>query len=372
MLTQELARTIVEETMKRVKRNVNIFDADGKVLASGDPSRIGSYHEAAMEAANRQQPYAVKPDEARRWKGALPGINLPVEFEGAVVGAVGVTGDPNEMLPYAELVKMTAELMLQQEQIGLDRNWKQSLAGRIAEQLLEPGTTQPDVRELNRRLQPIPFALRPPYRVAAIEPGPGDTEADASLYAELFRRFSDAALVGHHRTGHYALIFSGQSESRVSSLLESLAAAFMPHAPLAIGVGTPVDSLEELPSSCCESLIALEWSDDVPRVSYYESLSWQAFAREIGPDFRRAVADRFAPILAPKVRETLEAHFACNLSIAAAAKRLGIHRNTMIYRLEQIRARSGCDPLDFRDAVALQLALWIIAADGRERGVARE
>jgi carbohydrate diacid regulator len=360
MLTRELAQTIVGETMQRVNRNINLFDVSGNVLASGDPSRIGQFHEAAMEAMKRKEPLVVEKRSIRQWKGAQPGINLPIEYGDTVVGAVGISGDPDEVKPYAELVKMAVELMLRQEQASLDRNWKQSIANRVSEELLESPCG--DVQDFNRRLRPIPFTLRPPYQVAVVAKRSAEveTEPDYAFLPNLSRRFSHCALVSLHPSGVYVLIFSGQSPSRVRQMLDAFFSALKPEEPITIGVGTSVQALEGLPDSFRESMTALRWDEAGGRsIFYYEDLSWKAMLREISPASKRRMEERFASVLAPKLRETLDALFACNLNIAAAAKRLGIHRNTMIYRLERIRVLSGYNPLDFQDAVALQMALWL-------------
>ena len=47
--------------------------------------------------------------------GAKPGINLPIEYNNKIIGVVGITGEPNEVIPFGEVIKMTVEMMLQQE-----------------------------------------------------------------------------------------------------------------------------------------------------------------------------------------------------------------------------------------------------------------
>ncbi|UUZ85318.1 hypothetical protein LJK88_18195 [Paenibacillus sp. P26] len=97
MLTRELAEEIVRETMVRLNRNINLMDPAGIILASGDSGRVGQFHEAAAEAIRRDREPPVKDEDLRRWKGAQKGINLPIHYEGRVVGAIGITGDPQEV-----------------------------------------------------------------------------------------------------------------------------------------------------------------------------------------------------------------------------------------------------------------------------------
>ena len=56
---------------------------------------------------------------------------------------------------------------------------------------------------------------------------------------------------------------------------------------------------------------------------------------------------------------TLECFFANNLNIQQTANDLFLHRNTLIYRLNKIIDETGYDPKKFKDALILQVALWI-------------
>lgn len=54
---------------------------------------------------------------------------------------------------------------------------------------------------------------------------------------------------------------------------------------------------------------------------------------------------------------TLENFFANNMSMTLTADALGIHRNTLVYRLDRITDNLGLDPRSFDDAVQIRLAI---------------
>ena len=55
-------------------------------------------------------------------------------------------------------------------------------------------------------------------------------------------------------------------------------------------------------------------------------------------------------------KETACALFDCCLNVSVAARRLYIHRNTLVYRAEKIKEETGLDVLhSFKDAVILYL-----------------
>lgn len=68
---------------------------------------------------------------------------------------------------------------------------------------------------------------------------------------------------------------------------------------------------------------------------------------------------RILPNATNKVIQTLQTFFDCNLNITETAKSLDIHRNTLIYRLKKIKEDTGYDPQIFKDAVPLQIAVWM-------------
>ncbi|MFB9278830.1 CdaR family transcriptional regulator [Cohnella cellulosilytica] len=368
MLTKELAEMIVRETMERLNRNINIFDAEGVVLASGDSSRIGQVHEAAREAVRKNKAYEIEEGVQARWKGALAGVNLPICYDGFAVGAVGITGRPDDVKPFGELVKMTAELMLRQQQLERQRNWKQFVVDRVVDELVEGETAAKANRtELNGRLRPVSFALHPPYQAATVQTvhPVRDGESAARLLQLLSRYLAGEALVSQRQDGEWIILFANREPDRVKSMVEGLPKIGRSvHQALLVGVGDSVDDLRLVPDSCRESKAVLKLnSTGEGGIAYYEDRAWEAVIAEISPASKRKMIEAYRPHLPPKTGETLDCFFRCGLNVAAAASRLGIHRNTMIYRLEQIKLATGCNPQIFRHALTLQLVLWLIKQD---------
>lgn len=65
----------------------------------------------------------------------------------------------------------------------------------------------------------------------------------------------------------------------------------------------------------------------------------------------------------PDLLATLEAFFAANCTPGPTASHLGIHRNTLGYRLDKIASLTGLDPRHFDEALQIRLALVIRALD---------
>src|SRR5690554_4917559 len=101
MLTSEIATNIVRETMNRLDRNINIVNTEGYIIASGIPSRVGELHVAALEAIRSGQTIVITKNNQQLWDGALCGMNMPVSFQNQIVGAIGLTGEPEEIAEFA-------------------------------------------------------------------------------------------------------------------------------------------------------------------------------------------------------------------------------------------------------------------------------
>jgi carbohydrate diacid regulator len=117
ILSTQLAQDIVTRTMKIIPYNVNVMDASGSIIASGNPARIGELHTGAMLALAKKLAVEIDDASARNMHGAQPGINLPLTVNGQLCGAVGLSGAPDEVRQFGELVRLTAEMILEQAQL---------------------------------------------------------------------------------------------------------------------------------------------------------------------------------------------------------------------------------------------------------------
>ncbi|ALS20845.1 MULTISPECIES: CdaR family transcriptional regulator [Paenibacillus] len=360
MLTPELAAEIVQETMERLDRNINIMDLTGTIIASGDAGRIGQYHEAAAEAMRQNRELIVEEHHVPQWNGAHIGINLPVHYNGRVVGAIGITGTPNEVKPFGHLVKMTTELMIKQKHLKLQDEWKQMTVDLIVEELLQ--SSAPDLPMIDQRLETLHCRFSPPYQVAAAAYKlPSENKGNEGLLAKVQRMFqSDKALISQYRPQKLLFLFyeipPEGVEHKLVKLTELLEREALKHT---IGVGSPVMTREAIRLGFTEADLALRMgeSEDRPLVRF-DTVEAKALVHEIPSEHRNRLLTKIQPYWNDKMRETLQAFFDCSLSIASSAKMLNIHRNTMIYRLEQIKALTGYDPQQFQDAVLLQFVLW--------------
>ncbi len=123
-LDPSLAQQIVERTMKIIGHNINVMNNRGVILGSGDPHRIGSTHEGALLAISQNRTVEINSAAAANLHGVKAGINLPLHYKGEIIGVIGITGEPETLHNYGELLKMTAEMIVEQANSIEQAQWQ--------------------------------------------------------------------------------------------------------------------------------------------------------------------------------------------------------------------------------------------------------
>ena len=134
-----------------------------------------------------------------------------------------------------------------------------------------------------------------------------------------------------------------------------------------IGIGTIVTGIKDLPRSFKESQIALEVGkvfDTEKTIVTYENLGiarliyqlpttlCEMFLREI---FKRGSIES----LDHETLFTIQKFFENNLNVSETSRKLFVHRNTLVYRLEKIKKLTGLDLREFDDAIVFKVALMV-------------
>lgn len=165
VLDQQIAKQIVSRTMKIIGHNINVMNAQGVILGSGDLKRIGSTHEGALLAIAQDRNVEISLEVASGLHGVKNGINLPLHYQGQIIGVVGITGEPSELVHYGQLLKMTAEMIVEQANLQDQLQWKNRQREEFILQLIKAQTD--DDEQLHRWAKQLDIDISLP-RVAAI------------------------------------------------------------------------------------------------------------------------------------------------------------------------------------------------------------
>src|SRR5690625_5579856 len=83
--------------------------------------------ESAKNLIAKKRRVDIAVDQTQKLAGTKPGINLPIVFEDKIVGVIGISGDPNGISQFGELVKMGAEMSLKQAALTEQLQWDDRL-----------------------------------------------------------------------------------------------------------------------------------------------------------------------------------------------------------------------------------------------------
>ena len=212
--------------------------------------------------------------------------------------------------------------------------------------------------ELRRLAAACDLELRPPYRLLACAVAPG-VDADRLLGAAW--RPARGLLVAGDRGVWTALV---DGEAGVERLLGDgmRAMAPEPEGALVIGVGPVAASLEEVAAAARRAHRALDVGHRLrPGELVHEDVELGVFAAlDADPDALRAHVERLlggmvdGSARSAEQLRTLEAVLEAR-SLGDAATQLGIHRHTVVYRLERIATRLAVD----LDDPAVRHRLWL-------------
>ncbi len=82
--------------------------------------------------------------------------------------------------------------------------------------------------------------------------------------------------------------------------------------------------------------------------------------------FMEEMAGRQDLFADPETVSTLDAFFAMDCNVSETAKRLFIHRNTLLYRLDKLKQEAGLDVRSFNDAVLVRIMLLLYKVTKRK------
>lgn len=136
-------------------------------------------------------------------------------------------------------------------------------------------------------------------------------------------------------------------------------------------VHPPVESPRELPGA----VSSLREAARLGRTFYPELTvhgTWQLRLERLLDQIGREAVEDFLRSLSPvpfweegEWRRTLEIFFHLDGNVSEAARRLHLHRNTLLYRLDRLKQETGLDARRFEDAVEIYLALLLSAKHRR-------
>lgn len=298
-----------------------------------------------------------------------------------VVGADGEAIDAPGRLRALEHGSTVLALELSKERAAAEV--ERRLRGDLIEEVLAGGLEADEAERVARQAERLGHRL--PHKAWVVVLEPDDDATEAALAARGRQDRLDGALSGVIRSrlpGALTLVRSASAVflvpdeiaadlaavEKLANQLLAAAAPVMKPGSASVGIGNLAHAVSELARSHVEARQALRLTRRAGgrgRVASYRSLGAFRLLLEVqSPDaLRRFVDELLGPLLEyaqsrdTPLLETLEALSAARWVRRAAARNLGIHINSMTYRVERIEALTGVQLDDPETRVAISIAL---------------
>lgn len=350
-MPNRLFQGIINQMREVLDRTIGVVDESGTVIACSELGQIGEARKGIISA------------------GVFSGAQICVDkctykaFGNSVHPdyAVFVDGTDDMSKHYADIIAVSLDQIKQNNDEKFDRS--NFVKNVILDNIL-PGDIYIKSRELhfNNDASRVVFLIRVTQ------------DTDVSVYDVIQNFFpdktkdlvidineKDIALVKEVRPN----VDSKDLEKLARSICDTLSTEFYCNA--VVGIGTRVTGIKDLAHSFKEAQVALEVGkvfDTEKSIISYENMGiarliyqlpttlCDMFLKEV---FKRGSIDS----LDQETLFTIQKFFENNLNVSETSRKLFVHRNTLVYRLEKIKKLTGLDLREFDDAIVFKVALMV-------------
>lgn len=350
-MSNRLFQGVIHQMREAIDRTVGIVDESMAIIACSDLTRIGESVSAFGPDAFSTQEAFVAEGYTYKAFGSRPRAEYILFVEGT----------DEETSRYASLLTVSLSSIKQYYDEKYDRS--NFVKNVILDNIL-PGDIYLKARELRFNNDVSRAVLL--IRIAA------HTDISAydivqNLFPDKSKDFvinineTDIALIKEIRAG----IDTKDLEKLARSIVDTLSGEFYTHST--IGIGTVVEGIKDLARSFKEAQVALEVGkvfDTEKSIVSYDNLGiarliyqlpttlCEMFLKEV---FKRGSISS----LDQETLFTIQRFFENNLNVSETSRKLFVHRNTLVYRLEKIKRLTGLDLREFDDAIVFKVALMV-------------
>ncbi|OLO38911.1 hypothetical protein BTR23_11310 [Alkalihalophilus pseudofirmus] len=345
-----MAQRIVNEVTKVIDEEVIVVNDDGIIIAGSDQNRVGTFHEGALRVFRSKQKMKITKADVDTLQGVKVGLNLPIFFQHDVIGVIGITGDPQSVSPFGELIRRMTELIIQEAHSAEKLNSEIRGVETFVYEWLHLREYTIDFHERGELLG-LTMDLS---RMCVMIELKADNETDLHLiekdiYEWLRLIFPDGATDTMVRAGQgRVLLLKGlknqKEEAAFLPQVQSLRTRLSKRSPVPVlfGIGTrqPAHLVSQ---SYSEAKRALQIASSAAPVVFYDDLTLEGLLAEISLEMKQQVAEKVLGNMTedPELMETLEVYFQYHMSLKETAEHLHIHINTLHYRLKRIHEKIG-------------------------------
>lgn len=357
-MSNRLFQGVVHQMRDTIGRVIGVIDENSTIVACSELSRIGTNSDfLTIELGDShdvfiRDGYTYKPF----------GVHVKPDY------AVFIEGTDDQAAKYASILAISLSSIKQYYDEKYDRN---NFVKNIILDNVLPGDITLKARELhfNADISRVVFLIS---IVSANEVSAYDVIQN--LFPDKNKDFvfniteTEIVLVKEIKAG----IDNKDLEKLARSISDTLSGEFF--TKVNVGIGTPVTGIKDLARSFKEAQIAIEvgkvFDTDKTIVSYdnlgiarliyhLPTTLCETFLKEV---FKKGSIES----LDHETLFTIQRFFENNLNVSETSRKLFVHRNTLVYRLDKIKKLTGLDLREFDHAIIFKIALMVkkyLAAD---------
>jgi carbohydrate diacid regulator len=333
---------------------VGVIDAEGTVVACDDLSLIGERWTNAVEVVNSAENSVVCVDGYTF--RALTSWGAQFDYAGFVAGE----DDTAKSLCAIAAVALNGAKQSYEEKHD---------KGTFVKNIISDNILLGDIYVRAKELHFVSEAPRGVFLVRSAN-GPADPAMIDAIQAMFPDKQSDFVLsMGETDVVVIKRLPEGTEGKRLNKIAQQIEEGLSGELDMkvVVGIGTVVTNLRDLARSYKEAQLAIEVGkvfETERSIINYDNLGigrliyqlpttlCEMFLQEV---FKKNPIDA----LDQETLFTINKFFENNLNVSETARKLFVHRNTLVYRLEKIKKLTGLDLREFDDAITFKVALMV-------------
>lgn len=336
---------------KDIHRRIGIMDENGYIVACSDESKAGYHNEAVIthfESSNEDY---------------IGGgyVFRKIETFNKNVYVVFCEGEDELAKGFASFLAAHFLTIKQYYDEKYDRN---SFIKNIILDNILPGDVLYKTRELklSADVNRVVFLIRT-HKTAEVSP----VDVIQGIFPDSARDFviriddRDIAVVKEIKNG----VGMDEVVKLAQELHDTVATEVM--VSVSVGISTVVETIQELARAYREARVALEVGkvfDTEKNIISYDNLGIGRLVYQLPTTLcelflNEVFKKESISVLDSETIYTIQKFFENNLNVSETSRKLFVHRNTLVYRLDKIKKLTGLDLREFDDAIIFKVAMMV-------------
>lgn len=373
-IDNEIAQRLLDKIMKVIdyEVNINIMNEYGEIIASGDKERIGKIHLGALEVIKNSKSMNYFNFVDNDVESSRPGINMPLIFNSELIGVVGVTGEPDEIKLIANIIKMTAEMLIERE-IDIDKKiLKHTTLNNYIHKIISKENYK-YISSINIWAENNNYSFNIDRMVCLIKAEKNDDYDMKNIYEHIMQKiklikyFSNQDIISYIGNRQFIIIKSlannNDKNKTVSLFFENLRKEIK--FKFSVMCGCIVNNLEDIHNSFEQANFLFNYIENADNsdndIHFIEDYILEYLVLN-ECFFSSSIILKNTLNLIKKnsvFKETIITVSKYDININKTCEELSVHRNTVLHRMKKIKEILGLDPINNRSD---RIKFYIIAS----------